>query len=463
LRVNEYKSQITIYNDQVKIPNKSAIFSATNMKFIRIRFFNSTQRMFTTVIILISCFLFLFSCQQNIQKDNNIIHVTLWQGINPPVNRDVFNKLVDQFNQENSHIHVDSIFTGTPEEQLPKILTAVVGNAAPDILNFSAQITGQLVELGAVEPLDDWFNQSADKSEIYPQVIEELQLDDHLWSVPLYTANLGIFYRNDLFKKAGISETPKNWQELREVAKKLTIDRNGDQRPEQYGILLPLGKQEWTVFSWFPFLLGAGGEILNNNHPNLNNPDAIQALQFWQDLIKDGSATLSPPERGYEEDAFIQGRVAMQITGPWTYIKNSNVDFGVFPIPENKVRATVIGNGNFYLMKTTPEKQKAALKFLEFVVSEQFQTEWAMGTGFLPVNIKSAQSPEYQEYLKSRPWLKVFVEQMSVAGSRPTIAGYSRISDSLGRAIEATLLGKSSAETALKEAQERLEVIWGEK
>jgi multiple sugar transport system substrate-binding protein len=208
--------------------------------------------------------------------------------------------------------------------------------------------------------------------------------------------------------------------------------------------------------------LSAGGEVVTNNLPNLNNPKAISALELWGNIIKDGSATLSSPERGYLEDDFVAGRAAMQITGPWTYITKSN-DFGVFPIPANVTPATVIAGDNFFLMKTTSQKEKAALKFLEFVVSEKFQTEWSIGTGFLPVNIKSAKSQEYQKYLQQKPWLKVFVDQMPLAGSRPNIAGYSRISDSLGRAIEATLLGKSSAKVALQEAQKRLEVIWAEK
>ncbi|MFM6451266.1 MAG: ABC transporter substrate-binding protein, partial [Planktothrix sp.] len=58
-----------------------------------------------------------------------------------------------------------------------------------------------------------------------------------------------------------------------------------------------------------------------------------------------------------------------------------------------------------------------------------------------------------------KPVMKVFVDQIPVAGGRPTIAGYSRLSDSLGRAIEASMLGKP-VEKSLQEAQERLELIW---
>lgn len=421
--------------------------------------FNSAGQISLLIIVFGLCVIFLSSCQEAAHKDNGVIHLSLWQGINPPKNRDVFNKLVDKFNQTHPDIQVESIYA----EGLPKILTAVVGNAPPDILAFDPQLTGQFAELGAIVPLENWLDKSPVKSEVSPNLFEQLTLDNHIWSIPFYTSNIGIFYRSDLFAKAGITQTPKTWKELREVAKKLTIDKNGDKQPEQYGMLLPLGKQEWTVFTWFPFLLSAGGEIVTNDHPNLTNTGAITALKFWEDLIKDGSATLSPPERGYEEDAFFEGRAAMQLTGPWTYITKSKVDYQVFPIPANVTQSTVTGTGGFFVMKTTPEREKAAFKFLEFVLSQEFQTEWSIGTGFLPVNFKSAASQEYQQYLSDKPWLKVFVEQIPVAGSRPILAGYSRISDSLGRAIEATLLGKSSAEVALKQAQERLEVIWGEK
>ncbi|MEH1935958.1 MAG: ABC transporter substrate-binding protein [Nostoc sp.] len=435
---------------------KNILFLSQISHYYR-RFIASVWQMLLLGIVLSSFLIFLSGCQGLTQKDDGVIHLTLWQAINPPANRDVFEKLVDKFNQTHTDIQVESVFLAQPE--LPKILTAVVGNVPPDILAFYPQITGQLADLGAIRPLEDWLDKLPLKSEITPNLLAELQLDGHLWSAPLYTSNIGIFYRPKLFQAAGITQTPKTWEELRQVAKKLTIDRNGDNRPEQYGIVLPLGKGEWTVFSWFPFLLSAGGEVLRNNRPDLTNAGALKALQFWQQLLKDGSATLSSPERGYEEDAFIAGRVAMQITGPWTYITKSKVDYDAFPIPANVGQATVTGGGNLYVMKTTPAREEAAFKFLEYVLSEEFQKEWSIGTGFLPVNLKAAQSEVYQQFINQKPWLKVFLEQIPIAGARPIIAGYSRLSDSLGRAIEATLLGESP-EKALKTAQERLEIIW---
>lgn len=193
-----------------------------------------------------------------------------------------------------------------------------------------------------------------------------------------------------------------------------------------------------------------------------DNQGAITALQLWQNLIKDGSAILSGLERGYEIGSLVNRKVAMQVTGQWSLgeLKHSGVDFDVFPIPVAQEPATVIGGENLFLFKTSPEREKAALRFAEYALSPAFQTELALGTGYLPVNIKSRQSPKYQEFLKEQPQIKVFLQQAKYGRSRSIFPGYTSISDTLGRAIEAVFLGKSSPDEALKAAQQRLDLIF---
>jgi multiple sugar transport system substrate-binding protein len=395
-----------------------------------------------------------------------VTRITLWQGVNPPSNRDVLQVLVDRFNREHPDIHVESLYVGQAEQQLPKILAAVVGNAPPDLLWFNATITGQLVELDAIRPLEDWLTALPVKAEIDPALFESMEFQDHTWSVPFGTNNVAVFYRPSLFKAAGITQLPQSWEELRQVARKLTIDTNGDKRMDQHGMLLPLGKGEFAVFLWLPFMWSGGGELISNGKEvsavTLDNQGAIVALQFWRNLIEDGSAILSLPERGFEIDSFLAGSVAMQLTGPWTLgqIKATGVDFGVFPLPFAVRRATGIGGENLFVFKTTLQREKAALKFAEYVLSEEFQTEWAIGTGYLPVNLKARQSDKYQALVAEQPAVKVFLEQAKYGRSRPIFPGYSRVSESLGRALESVLLGKSSPLTALKTAQQRLNLIF---
>jgi multiple sugar transport system substrate-binding protein len=420
------------------------------------------------LILLIVATLALGGCQAvTSSQAAGVTKITLWHGVNPPPNRDVLQVLVDRFNREHPDIQVESLYVGQAEQQLPKILAAVVGNAPPDLLWFNATITGQLVELDAIRPLDDWLATLPVKDEIDPALFAAMEYQGHTWSVPFGTNNVGVFYRPSLFKAAGITQLPQTWEELRRVAHQLTIDRDGDKRIDQHGMLLPLGKGEFAVFLWLPFMWSGGGELASADHAavtpsyNLVNQGAIASLQFWHDLIQDGAAILSLPERGFEIDGFLAGKVAMQLTGPWTLgqLKATGVDFDVFPIPADVSRATAIGGENLFAFKSTPEREQAALKFAEYVVSQQFQTQWAMGTGYLPVNLKARQSDKYQAFVAEQPAVKVFLEQAKYGRSRPIFPGYNRLSDSLGRALEAVLLGKSSPAEALKAAQQRLDLI----
>ncbi|NJL20626.1 MAG: ABC transporter substrate-binding protein [Leptolyngbyaceae cyanobacterium SM1_3_5] len=399
--------------------------------------------------------LLLTACQP--VPDDGVIHLTLWQGVNPPPNRIVLQRLVDRFNATHPQIQVESIYAGQGDQQMPKILAAVVGNAQPDLLWFAPTITGQLIELDAIRSIEDWLDRSPLKAEIDPALFESMQWESHTWSVPFGVNNVGIFYRPSLFASAGIKTLPRNWDELRQVAKQLTV---GD----RHGILLPLGKGEWSVFMWLSFLWSANGELFDaDGHLHLATANAESALQLWQDLVQDGSAVLSEPERGYELDRFLAGKVAMQLTGPWTLgqLQPTGVDFAVMPIPIGEKPSTSIGGENLFILKTTPDREQAAFTFAEFVLSEEFQTQWAIETGYLPVNLRSRQSPEYQEFVRQQPALSVFLDQAQTGRSRPIAPGYNRISDSLGRAIEAVLLEKQTPIDALATAQRRLDLILG--
>lgn len=416
-------------------------------------------------LVFIFSLLFISGCQNTAlnsdSPDNNqVTKITFWHGINPPENREIFNELLAQFNAENPDIQVEALYVGQPDEQLPKIIASIVGNQPPDILWYVPQLTGKLVELQALKPLQEWWNNSEIKDDIDPAMLSTMTLDNNIWSVPFATNNTAVFYRPSLFEKAGITETPKTWDEFAEVAKKLTQDTNNDNKIDQHGMLFASGKGEFTVFVWLPFIFSADGEIVQNNQPNLVSEGTEKALNLAVEMLKENSAILSQPDRGYELDNFINGNVAMQITGPWTLaqLRQSNIDYDVFPIPIINQPATVLGGESLYVFKTNPQKEEASLRFLEFILGEKFQTQWALKTGYLPINIKAQQSADYQNFVKENPVINVFLEQMKFAKSRPILTDYPAISENLGRSIESSLLQQKTPRQALEEYQKKLEL-----
>jgi multiple sugar transport system substrate-binding protein len=390
-----------------------------------------------------------------------VTHLTLWHGINPPPNRDVFGQLVAKFNRTHPEIEIESIYVGQADRQLPKILAAIVGDAKPDLLWFGSMLTGQLVDLEAIVPIDTQWQRSTISRDIDPALLGSMQYEQQLWSIPFGTNNVGIFYRPSLFKAAGITHLPTNWAEFTATAKQLTRDTNGDGKPDTHGIILPLGQGEWTVFNWLPFMWGGGGELKAGAQTTIDTAGSVAALQLWQNLINDGSAILSAPERGYELDRFLAGKVAMQLTGPWTLGQLAGMnftDYGVMPIPAGTRSATSIGGENLFMMKTNPRHQPAAWEFMAYVLSEDFQTEWAVGTGYLPVNLKARSRASYRDYVAKTPAIQVFLDQAKDGRPRPIEPGYSQISENLGRAIESVLMKAASPQAALAKAQARLDL-----
>ena len=411
--------------------------------------------------LLACCLLLIVGCRSEPIAEGPI-RLILWHGVSPPSNRQIFQERVDAFNQSHPDIYIDARFIGQPDQQIPKILTAVVGQATPDILWYVPQLTGRLVELEAIQPLETWLNTSPIKADIDPALFETMELEGHIWSVPFATNNAAVFYRPSLFKAAGITELPHTWEAFRQTAQRLTRDTDGDGRIDQYGVFLSLGKGAWTVFAWLPFVYSAGGWLTQGKTPDLMNSGAIAALELAQKLVQDGSALLSAPERGYETDNFIQGKVAMQISGPWNLprFEASGVDYAVFPFPVAQKPAAVLGGENFFLCHTTPERTQAAWTFLEYVLSPEFQIPWAIGTGYLPISQNVRQSSEYQQFIAKNPNIVTFLDQMAWAKARPIIPGYTYVSESFGRAIEATLLGEPP-ERALRQSQKHLELVLG--
>jgi multiple sugar transport system substrate-binding protein len=128
------------------------------------------------------------------------------------------------------------------------------------------------------------------------------------------------------------------------------------------------------------------------------------------------------------------------------------------PIPAGTRSATSMGGESLFMMKSTPQHQQATWEFMEYVLSQDFQTQWALGTGYLPVNLKSRAESSYRDYVSKIPATQVFLEQAKDARSRPIEPGYSQISEQLGSAIESVLLNKNSPQAALKAAQTKLDL-----
>ena len=384
-------------------------------------------------------------------KQDQRTRVTFWHGMESGINNRILQTKIDAFNSAHPDIFIDAQIYGSADQLGPKLDAAVAGHTPPDLLWWAPAFFPKYAEAGALRELDDFLaaDKSFDRTDVYDFLWEMGSYQNHVYASPFSANNLGMYYNKQAFAEAGITQTPATWDEFRSVVKQLS-------RPDRRGFQVPAGSSEWTVWTWQCFLWQAGGEILtpDQRRAAFNSPAGVAALDFWKQLLADG-AVLTETDAGYKTDDFLAGRVAVTMNGPWNYPllqKQKAIDVGAFPLPRQTRAATNIGGESLFLFKSNDRTERAAWEFMKYVMSPDFQVDWAMNTGYLPVSKQASRDAKFAAYLAAHPFMKTFDEQMTGGKIRPSIPQYPALSATLGKYLEAALYNKYTSAEALDRA-----------
>jgi multiple sugar transport system substrate-binding protein len=380
--------------------------------------------------------------------------LTFWHGIESPESIRILNEKMFIF-KEKTGVEVELVHYGSADQVNSKIMTAVAGNRAPDIMWWGPMNTGQMAKTGKLVKIDDFLKNDStfDKVDIYPGLWEGGSYQGAVWTFPFAANNVALYYNKDHFKAAGLDPNGLNtWRDLKAYAKKLTTKN-------RYGLELSIGTGEWLTFSTLlPFLWQAGGDLVSSNGDKavFNSQAGVEALEYLSGLVnKEKCAKWSEVGAGYKIDNFVAGRVSMMICGPWNLNalqSQDNVKYGAVFLPKGKVRATDLGGENLYLFKSNESREKAAWELCKFIASADFQVDWAMQTGYLPISKSAAGDLKYKIFLKENPFVKTFSDQMQYAKARPGIPAYQKVSDTFSKAADFVFYKKKSAKKALDDA-----------
>ncbi len=388
-----------------------------------------------------------------VEASTEPIELTFWNYWDGK-NGEVIQSLVDQYNQEHPEVVIENVFVGWGD-LLPKLQAAAAGGDLPDIAAADLVWMPKLTRSGSLVPLDDYIGAAGlDLTDFYPELLEVGRYEESVFSLPVSTNNLELFYNKELFAAAGLDpdKPPTTWEELRAMAAQCT-----DQSTGVYGMELFTEPGEGLTWQLQVYLWQAGGDFLNEDltAAAFNSPAGEQAVGFWTDLLyEDESALLAPWGQ------FGQGKACMVMDGSWMvgiWGADPPFDFGTAPMPypADGRPATNMGGEQIFLFQTDPERQQAAFDFIVWLTSTDVQVEWAQETGFMPVRETVASSSEYLSHVReNEPRALPFVESQQYARSRPAVPNYPEISDAFSREIERALLGEVEIDAALAAAEQ---------
>lgn len=383
--------------------------------------------------------------------------ITFWHGYTD-VQSETITKLVGEWNGAHPDQKVEPVFSNN-DNTLQKTLASFVSGKAPSVAyQYGSSITAltgrhqtqDLTSLVKGSPDVDW-------NDFFPAARQGATVDDKVYGIPALVDNLGLVYNKKLFDAAGLKyPTPDwTWDDFRNAARKLS--GNG-----KYGWAYVNDGTEDTVWRFLALLWQAGGDLLDpaNKKAAFDSPAGRQAMQLLHDMsVTDKSVYLDTGDQQYL-NLFNSGRIGMLWTGPWDLGQiNKDVSYGVQYLPAKVTHATI--SGPDYYMLFDKKAQKTAWAFLKWLTSPQVHLRYATQTGDLPLRASEEKLPGYKDYLAKYPGNKVFIDNLSknVTKARPNIKQYPQISQVLGTAVQAVLLGKKQPQAALADAAKQVDDI----
>lgn len=232
------------------------------------------------------------------------------------------------------------------------LLEMVSGSKSYDIAFTQASGAKQYGTMGLLEPLEplpDW-------DDIFEANRQQHSVGDTIYGYPIIGDAYLLFYNTELFEKAGLDHAPTTLDEVKEYAKILTIDVNGNNAnsPDfdknnvvQYGWNYIGGTGNGNCWEFCTICYSNGGEYIAKDYNNMtyevvcDSEVMVSSMQWLVDMLNEGlmpAGCISYDYNEYEE-IFFNGTVAMQMNWPG-FFNNQNGT-----VTEGKIQVAAIPSG----------------------------------------------------------------------------------------------------------------------
>lgn len=294
-----------------------------------------------------------------------------------PNRTEIFSRIVEDFNESQSEVHVT--FTATGTNHLEELMTRLATGEAPDL---TSQLQGyelaSYVEAGHIKDIS---------GQPYMKYIRDTELDTvtidgGVYGIPMDTQAWGVFYNKKLFEQAGISEVPKTVTELRECVDKL-----------QAAGITPFAAgygTEWTIGQYLGYgcssILTPKAVELGENYKKGNWTFDLPGMDLAFDVLD--FVNENTQERPFDTDVsgqyavFAKEEAAMMLQGNWSILQvrelNPDMQMGIFPLPISEDEEALVFPKQYgfvinVLAKTDedPEKEAAINTFMEYFLNPE--------------------------------------------------------------------------------------------
>jgi multiple sugar transport system substrate-binding protein len=365
-----------------------------------------------------------------------------------------FRALIDKFEEANPGIKVELV-SGPYASTKEQLFAGAASGTMPDVVGLDGAWVNDFASQGVIADLSALMKEyDYDDSELASQI----QVDGSTYMIPVVNFVYPMFTNDALLAEAGVTAPPTTRSEFADAASKVSAlggDASGWVLP--LSLEAPNGVQN-DVMSW---VWASGGSMLKDGQPDLTNDDVTSAVDFIGDLWKDGSiasGSFTMKEQDKVEE-FTNGRVGMMIDSlaHINLIRETNPDlkFSISALPaedgydgERGIPYASWGIG----VAENSEHKEAAFKLVEFLMSEDTNSELSTMAKAFPGNSKSV-----PDFVNDDELFKKAFEIYQAGYPANEFTGLpvaEELMRQLGEQLQAAFDGQQSVDDALKKAQE---------
>ncbi len=372
-------------------------------------------------------------------------------------------ELVARFQELNPDITVTERFQ--PDSYtglLENLQTSLASNEPPDVAQigylYLNYVTSNFPYV-STEKLVQNYGEDGFYEGIPENILGLGQVGGEQVGMPYSISNPVMYYNADMLSQAGLDPDapPQTWEEWREAARRI------DERLGKQGIWIYTEENNWGTEA---MIRSNGGQLLGCEGGNavaaFGKTEAVEAVGFWADMVDEGTALNADGDAG--EQAFLSENVATAVStiaNRGTFQEQASFDLRATTFPSFGGREPELpaGGNNLFVFSQDEAKQRATLKFIEFLTSPEALTAWTKGLGYIPIREGVAEDPQYlRDFIEENPIEAVAIRQTPLVVPWTSFPGPNGLaaSKTLFSATQEALTGESSAEEAMPRAADEV-------
>ncbi|MFQ6617459.1 MAG: extracellular solute-binding protein [Fidelibacterota bacterium] len=417
--------------------------------------------------VILAAFLFLlFQCGGKEDSSQGNVVLKYWPSSNP--NEIALAKdIVKRWNETHQDIKVkmQPLPAGRSSEEI--LLAAIVGKTTPDISSIIwPGVLEQYIDAKAVIPLDQFPDfDSVLTSRIPLKSIELVKSSDgHFYQFPWKVNPIVFEYNVKRFRELGIKKPPSTYSEFMDVAAAVTRDTDGDGYIDQWAAYPNILVEWWQrFFDFYTYYIAASGgkTLLDDQRVIFDSKAGVEVFKFFYQGFRKGYF----PNTRFQGDAFLRGKLAMHVTGPWTIAYNEKYkpegfeyDFAPVPVPDDYRGPlyTYADPKNIVIFSTTRHPEEA-WEFVKYLVSRENDKKLLRITNQMPFRRDMLKDEYFSEFFQKYPKYRIFAELIPNSIGVDYSIYLQEIFDIISQEFDASCIqGVKPPEKAVRDAADRV-------